>query len=314
MLIDTAPVLIPPVHHYLRQNILNQLGWTEFTHCLEAYIARRQGTQMLFVDLFPTFACLAAGGSMETAVPITAAWLLFILSARIFDDLADGQTLAKEWHGVNSQTTMAMGLHALGAANSAIAQIPSGAIAKEISCAFNQGLALAAKAQQETAKVGSTQVKTYLSEITAKTGYIFAIGSWSGGKIAANSPCQQTLKSLYQYGLNIGIMDQIIDDCQDLATDLTRGVWTLPTIYALSQRTESARPDLLKALNLARGGESHAVETAVNYIVAQNSLAWCLKVAAAYQDRALEALKPLSTENTIYLVEYAKRNSPAQII
>lgn len=314
MLIDATPDLFKPVYHHLNQTILTQLSWSDFTHRLDAYLARRQGTSMMSVDLFPTLACVAAGGSPERAIPVNAAWLLFILSARIFDDLADGQQMAEEWHDINSQTTLALALFSLGAANSAVAQIPSGTVSKEISCAFNQALALAAKAQQESSSANFPSVEQYLATIAAKTGFIFAVGAWSGAMTASDSPCQQTIKSLYEYGLNIGIMDQIIDDCQDLSADLAQGVWTLPVIYALSQSTEKDRHNLLALLSRAKGGEIDAVNTAVAHITTYGSLTWCLTAAFAYQQRAITALKNLPTEKTIYLVEYAHRNDPASVI
>lgn len=314
MLIDAAPVLLKPVFHHINQTILTQLGWSDFTHRLDAYLARRQGTPMMSVDLFPTLSCVAAGGSPEQALSVTAAWVLFILSARIFDDLADGQKMAEEWHSTNSQTTLALALFALGAANSVIAQIPSGTVSKEISYAFNQALALAAKAQQESSRANYPSLEQYLATIAAKTGFIFAVGAWSGAMMVSDPPCQQTIKSLYEYGLNIGIMDQIIDDCQDLAVDLAQGVWTLPVIYTVSQSAENDRHSLLALLGRAKGGEVDAVNTAVAHITTYGSLTWCLTAAFAYQQRAITALKNLPTEKTIYLVEYAHRNDPTSVI
>ncbi len=314
MLANSTSNLIQPVQHYLNQTILNPLGWEDFTLCLNAYLTRRRGQRVMYVDLFPTLACLAAGGAPEQAIPVTSGWLLFILAARIFDDLSDGQQLAQEWHNADSQTTLAMALFALGAANSAVTQIPSGEISKEVSRTFNQALALAAKMQHDPTNASCPSVEKYLASIAAKTGLIFAAGAWSGGVVASDTPCQKTLSALYNYGLNVGIMDQIVDDCQDLTSDLAQGVWTLPVIYALAKVSGREHRNLLSTLQQAKGGDAKAVETAVSHIASYDSIPWCLTAAAAHQQRALKSLETLPHKNTLHLVAYAQQKPPIPFV
>ena len=306
--------LIEPVAQFISCKILAPLDWQTFSDTFAAYLKRRRNTLSSSVDLFPTLACLAAGGESARAIPVTSAWMLFILAARLFDDLADGQQLAPEWSHFEPAVTSSMALFALGAANSALAHIGTGTVCKEITLAFNQALALATKSQHQEAEIRELSIEQYLGSIAAKTGFIFAVGAWAGGVVAAKEPCQLTVQSLHDYGLNIGIMDQIFDDCQDLAADLAQGVWTLPVFYALSQAANKERHDLRTALMAASGGDEVAVETTVSLINTYDAIPWSLMAAAAYQQRALAAIEALPEDNKRYLVTYAQRNNAQSVL
>ncbi|MCA9941950.1 MAG: polyprenyl synthetase family protein [Ardenticatenaceae bacterium] len=305
--------LLEPVAQFISCELLAPLDWQTFSGTFAAYLRRRRNTPSAYVDLFPTLACLAAGGESVRAISVTAAWTLFILAARLFDDLADGQQLALEWRHFKPTTTTSMALFALGAANSALAQADSRIVYEEVSLAFNQALALAAKSQQLETENLELSIEQYLGTIATKTGFIFAVGAWAGGMIATKEPCQTTVQGLHDYGLNVGIMDQIYDDCQDLAVDLAQGIWTLPVLYAMSQAKSNKRHELQVALTSASRGEAGAVETAVSLITTYDAIPWSLMAAAAYQQRALAAIEALSPENKSYLVEYAQRNN-AQLV
>ena len=306
--------LILPVKNFINHTLLAPLAWSDFSELFNHYLVRRQKVASSSIDLFPTLTCLAAGGRSENAIQVTAAWLLFVLSARMFDDLADEQKLAREWAHLDRVSMMSMALFAQGAANIALAMLPSGYACKEISLAFNQALAMAAKAQQQETQNQEFSIEQDLGVIATKTGFIFAVGAWAGGIVAAESPCPTTVKALHTFGLNVGIMDQLVDDCQDLAADLAKGIWTLPVFYAISQATKEESTHLRKFLGAAKGGDEEAVETAVAQISAYDAIPWCLTVVAAYQQRALEAIQTLSSQNRSYLINYAKRNNIESII
>lgn len=306
--------LILPVKNFINHTLLAPLAWLDFSDLFNQYLVRRQKSASSSIDLFPTLTCLAAGGRTENAIQVTAAWVLFVLSARLFDDLADEQNLACEWAHLDRGSLMSMALFAQGAANNALAMLPSGYAFKEISLAFNQALAMAAKAQQQETQNQDFSIDQYLGVIASKTGFIFAVGAWAGGMVAAESPCPTTVKALHTYGLNVGISDQLVDDCQDLAADLAQGIWTLPVFYAISQATKEESAYLRTILGAAKGGDADNVETAVTHISAYDAIPWCLMVAAAYQQRALEAIQTLSPQNKSYLMKYAKRNNVESII
>ncbi len=86
----------------------------------------------------------------------------------------------------------------------------------------------------------------YFEVIRCKTAILFAAATKIGAMIA-NSPAVE-IQALYEYGLNLGMGFQMIDDCLDYAVsstqsgknlgdDLAEGKVTLPLLYAMQQGT-----------------------------------------------------------------------------
>ncbi len=97
--------------------------------------------------------------------------------------------------------------------------------------------------------------------IAEKTASLYAAGCRLGGHYAGGS--ESRLRALEEYGLELGIAFQIVDDCLDLegdervvgkslGTDLTKGKVTLPLLYLL-HREPSCGSRLQQVLGLAEG-------------------------------------------------------------
>lgn len=97
--------------------------------------------------------------------------------------------------------------------------------------------------------------KQYFQVIAEKTASLYAAGCRLGGHYAGGTEAR--LLALEEYGLELGIAFQIVDDCLDLdgdervvgkslGTDLAKGKITLPMLY-LMQRDAGA-PERLKAV------------------------------------------------------------------
>lgn len=87
--------------------------------------------------------------------------------------------------------------------------------------------------------------EAYLRRIEKKTALFFAACCQTGGLIQGASPSEAN--ALWNYGLNIGMAFQIVDDMLDITaaeevlgkpvgSDLASGVLTLPVIYLISQK------------------------------------------------------------------------------
>jgi heptaprenyl diphosphate synthase len=93
-----------------------------------------------------------------------------------------------------------------------------------------------------------TNLKKYIKVISGKTAALFAISFYTGAK---ESKCtEKTSKLLGRVGYYIGMAFQIIDDLLDYSgdttelgktaqSDLIKGYYTLPLIYALSEDKEN---------------------------------------------------------------------------
>lgn len=100
-------------------------------------------------------------------------------------------------------------------------------------------------------------VPDYLHMIEMKTAALFAAAAGLGARI--NGVPEQVEKALYSYGMKLGTVYQIYDDCLDLVgdekkvgktlrTDLIKGKLTLPILYLLMDATDAQKQKLNKML------------------------------------------------------------------
>jgi octaprenyl-diphosphate synthase len=93
----------------------------------------------------------------------------------------------------------------------------------------------------------------YLNIINMKTGALFAVSCELGAILNGASPI--VVKSLYEFGANLGIAYQIYDDCVDifgqerqagksLGTDVKKGKLTLPFLLLLQHVNSDRREEL----------------------------------------------------------------------
>jgi geranylgeranyl pyrophosphate synthase len=305
----SVSALFTSVYDFIESELVPSLSRPQFTVSLGEYRAGRAETVYAYVDTLPALTCAAAGGSTDKAIPLAAAWVFYLLASQLFDDLQDGDGQDRPWGRGSAQATLSMGLFALGAAETALSHLGADAnTLSEILAAFGKTMALAAGAQSQTIALAELTVDKYFRILAAKAGLIFATGTWSGTRLAGTAADPDVLNAIYQYGLNVGIAGQIADDCFDLGRgDLTSHVFTLPVIYALSQKQHPAYPTLVKLLG-ARANETADWAAEVFDILHEfGAVAWSLQVARVYSEQALAALAPLPEERVRPLVAYATR-------
>lgn len=136
-------------------------------------------------------------------------------------------------------------------------------------------------------------VEDYLRMIEMKTAALFAAAAGLGARL--NGVPDPVENALFSYGMKLGTVYQIYDDCLDLVgdenkvgktlgTDLARGKLTLPILYLLMEATDVQKQKLNKMLlkgepmdtTMLAGIADYegAIEKAVNY--AQNMLSEAL--------------------------------------
>lgn len=100
-------------------------------------------------------------------------------------------------------------------------------------------------------------IREYLRIIEMKTAALFAIAAQLGARL--NGQSEHIQESLRRYGLKLGTVYQIYDDCLDLVgdekkvgktlrTDLVKGKLTLPILYLLMEATDSQKTKLNRML------------------------------------------------------------------
>jgi octaprenyl-diphosphate synthase len=154
--------------------------------------------------------------------------------------------------------------------------------------------------------------EAYFNTVNCKTASLFEAASHIGA-VLANSE-KETEDAMKEYGHNIGIAYQLIDDALDfiatedrfgktIGKDLEEGKVTLPLIHALRASTTDDRHVIVSALKkdeLTRG----EVQTVVELINRYKGLDYTIRLAQRYIDAAKQALSvlPPSEEKEALLV------------
>lgn len=117
----------------------------------------------------------------------------------------------------------------------------------------------------------SQTIRDYLKRIRAKTALLLALSCQVGAMVTKNSPCE--VKRMYNFGYNLGMAFQIIDDILDIeenamtgktkGEDLLQGHINLPALLVLREKDQEA--EILK----------EAIE---EKFTGQTSLASCLAI------------------------------------
>lgn len=141
--------------------------------------------------------------------------------------------------------------------------------------------------------------KSYFEKISHKTACLIA-ACCKGGAIVSQASHEE-IDLLYEYGMNLGIAFQIIDDILDYTedqetigkpagNDLRQGMVTLPLIYALQEQSPNGRyQEVQNVLN----GTTHREEdirAVVDWVVTGPGVQRSLTDADTYANKAREAL------------------------
>lgn len=146
-------------------------------------------------------------------------------------------------------------------------------------------------------------IEAYLEKSYYKTASLIANSAKAAGILSDVS--EETANNLYQYGRNLGLAFQIVDDIFDFtgstkilgkptSSDLANGILTVPVLYAMEEkpylqvlieREFSEEGDLEQALDIVRKGNSitRTKELATTYAKAAKKNLECLAVSDSSQ-------------------------------
>jgi all-trans-nonaprenyl-diphosphate synthase len=138
----------------------------------------------------------------------------------------------------------------------------------------------------------------YIRKSVSKTASLFAAGSHSGAIL--NAAPEAHVKFLKEYGLNLGICFQIVDDLLDVVgdsqtmgkqagSDLRGGLITAPALFILEKKDAAA--DRLKELVGSRAiTTEQGSEEALNLIRSGGAVESTISLASEYGSRSRKAL------------------------
>jgi octaprenyl-diphosphate synthase len=146
----------------------------------------------------------------------------------------------------------------------------------------------------------NTSEEDYFQVIKSKTAVLFAAAA--AGAATLNKSTQQEIDQLYQYGLNLGIAFQLIDDVLDyegdvevmgknIGDDLSEGKPTLPLIYAMKNGPADQAEIIRTAISQKNKQDIGRVISAVESC---NALEYTKQLAEQYASQAKAAIASIA--------------------
>ncbi|GAC1314822.1 MAG: polyprenyl synthetase family protein [Ktedonobacteraceae bacterium] len=142
-------------------------------------------------------------------------------------------------------------------------------------------------------------VESYYEKISHKTACLIA-ACCKGGAIVSQASDEE-IALLYEYGLNLGIAFQIIDDILDytedqatigkpVGNDLRQGMVTLPLIYALQEQPFNGHHQEVHELLNGTPQRAEDIHLVVNWVTTGQGVVRSRVDAHTYANKAREAL------------------------
>jgi geranylgeranyl pyrophosphate synthase len=140
----------------------------------------------------------------------------------------------------------------------------------------------------------------YLERISSKTASLFSLATESGA-ILSQAP-EESIQILKEYGFNLGIAFQIIDDLLDfvgteeemgkpIGSDLAQGTFTLPAMLLLEHYPDD---NLVKGLfsdhDIPKGDKQKRINQAIDLVRHSSIVQECYEVASDYCAKACHRL------------------------
>ena len=133
-----------------------------------------------------------------------------------------------------------------------------------------------------------------------KTASLFSVATESGA-VLSRAP-NKVVKSLKDYGYNLGMAFQIVDDIQDVTSDLSRGIVTLPAILLLESPENHWIEEMLGQ------NREEGLRLITDMVQESSVLEECSQIAEGFGQQACSALKPLphnaAYESLVNLTQY----------
>lgn len=239
---------------------------------------------------------------LDRLVPLAASIELLHTATLVHDDVIDAAATrrgrATANHLYDNAVSVMIGDFLFAHSADLIARIGSVRVVRLFSKTLMQ-IATGELDQDVSAFDASKRITDYLNRIGGKTASLFG-AACEGGAIAADAPESQ-VDALRDYGYNLGIVFQIIDDTLDftgdeavmgkpVGSDLMQGTLTLPSLLAMEGPAGKAA---VTRLFSARRNKAQLLEQAIGVILSGDAITRSRAFAEEYAQRAVRAIEPL---------------------
>ena len=281
-------------------------AWPDFTETMRRAIYGGQAehqqlnTRTSKWALMPGLCCQAAGGVLYWADYLAAAWFLFYTGASIMDRIEDRDELEAYWGklgpGVALNAASGLFFSAALALENLRSEREDDQSTSEVIQYFHQSFLKMSSGQHRDLLQSEPNLDEYWQTVSAKSGVFFALAGWCGARLATDSP--EKLDLFHQFGEQVGILVQIMDDLEDLKSpdgeqlkfkkgDISR---SLPVVYAREVLTKAEGQQLRACLKSASEDPAKAQE-ALDLLNQSGAVLYILAEIEAHRERALATLR-----------------------
>ncbi len=239
--------------------------------------------------------------SMERLLPLATAVELLHLATLVHDDTIDNSsvrwgrpTINKLW---GTEQAVLLGDYLFAKAGELTATTENIRVIKGLS----QTLMIISSGEIAQAKSAFNLEQTrqqYLQRISSKTASLFVLATESGA-VLSQAP-EESIEILREYGHNLGIAFQIVDDILDftgteeemgkpVGSDLSQGTPTLPAMLLLERYPEE---NPVKRL-FQNGDKEENIKQAIEQVCNSSIIQECYDLASDYSKKACRNLKLL---------------------
>jgi geranylgeranyl pyrophosphate synthase len=241
------------------------------------------------------------GAPQEKLVTLGAAVEMLHTATLVHDDLIDGSLLRRGSTTLNARWSPAATVLTGDFLFAKAAKLAAEADHLPLMRLFAETLAVIVNGEltQLFASRGSISRENYYQRIYAKTASLFEMSTRSAAMV---SPADASMvEILRQFGYEIGMAFQIVDDVLDfsgdqaavgkpLGSDLLQGLVTLPALYYVESNPDD---DDVRLLKEGGWGNRERMERLIEAIRASHAVQQSMQEARACVARALAALAPL---------------------
>ena len=295
---DSTPALFYGMMHY-------HMGWVDANMQPISIYAGKQIRPLMCM-----LACAAAGGDWQQAIPAAAAIEILHNFSLIHDDIEDDSptrrgrdTVWKLWgvpQAINAGDSMFAVAHL--ALNRLIERgVPADIVVTALR-RFDETCVRLTQGQNADMDFETREQVTtdeYIEMITGKTAVLVSLSMELGALIAGANA--EAVQSYAQFGLDLGLAFQVIDDIlgiwgdeakigKSASTDITTKKKTLPVLYGLEQSPE------LQTLYATATPDDTFVSQVVTLLGETGADTYAKEKAAAYSNSALTHLKAASPQ------------------
>ncbi len=250
---------------------------------------------------------------LDKLVPLSVAYEMTHLATLIHDDIVDNANTRRGNPTVNAMwgnnIAILLGDYYFAKTAGLIADIED----SRIDHLFSDTVATVCEGtimEIITAGRADLTLDAYFEKISRKTACLMAACCKGGAIVSGASPEQ--IEHLYNYGLNLGIAFQIIDDILDYTedqstigkpagNDLRQGMVTLPLIYALQDSSNGYQQTVQRLLNGNQQNEEEILSV-VHWVSTGDAVSRSFTDARTYGEKArqdLHAFPPSSDRDVL---------------